>query len=213
MWLSVRSFNLIWLFMNATSICIDHLMVEGKSMGKDESNVAKTRNLRETAVLQITSIQLVDTSTAASIVNFTTDTNKTVINLATLKTKGLTILAETSDDVESVKFGLGANATIYKTESNAPYTFCGDNGIQLYPCPQLVVGTHTITITPFSENAGGGVNGTTRTITFSIVNTTAQQLANNASCKIPKVSYQIYLKRYRYQVPGSLENVGSTFCH
>lgn len=175
-------------------------------MGNHESKVVNNRKLRVSTVLQITSIHLVDTITATTIVNFTTSINNISINLATLKTNGLTILAETSDDVASVKFGLGTKAN-YRIESSAPYAICGEVGRVLVQCPWLGLGIYAITVTPYSEKAGGGIAGTTSRITLSIVNNTVPivhntvpivnntvPIVNNSLCNLPKVSYQILLE-------------------
>ena len=70
--------------------------------------------------------------------------------------------------VESVKFGLDADPN-FKTENVSPYTACGNSGTYFYKCPELGLGQHTITATPFSENSAGGNAGSPYTVNFSIV--------------------------------------------
>lgn len=177
----LRAFILIWLSMITALLFADQAKVDGKpnTKGNDELH---NRTLQVT--LQITAIQLVDVATAIPILNITSNNN--VINLATVKATSLTIIAKTSNGVGSVKFGLGSNAN-FNTESKAPYSFCGNDGMKLFQCPWLVVGTHTLTVTPYSEDSCGGIAGTTRRVTLSIVNNPLQR-ENDSPCTIPKVS-------------------------
>ena len=175
----------LWLFVIATFLCVDQLMVDGGERNDELPHTANNRTLQMTAVLQITTLHLVDTITTAPLVNIPANSNNFLINLATLNTTNLTIVARTSEGVESVKFGLDSNPN-YNSESTPPFSFCGNDGTKLFRCPWLVVGTHIMTAIPYSDNSSSGVAGTTRRITLLIVD--EPSIVNDTSCPIPKVS-------------------------
>lgn len=86
-------------------------------------------------------------------------------------------IIENSTTVGSVQFGYNDNAS-FRVESKAPFAFCGDRGAGLYvPCPELGIGQHTITATPFSEPYAQGERGASFQIRFEIA----------TSCSTPKV--------------------------
>jgi hypothetical protein len=72
--------------------------------------------------------------------------------------------------VKSVRFGWNARPT-YRIESGAPFAFCGNVGPDFVPCPNpdLTVGNHTVTATPFTLTGATGTAGTPLTVRFTIV--------------------------------------------
>jgi hypothetical protein len=118
---------------------------------------------------QITAFRLINADTGTSIFDITANR---VVNLAALPTSRLNIQAVTSGTVGSVRFGLNSNVNV-RTESVAPYALCGDKNGTYAACTVLVVGTYTLTGTPFVAASGGGTAGVARQIAFTIVNTIA----------------------------------------
>ena len=151
------------------------MVVYGRS---DEYRSAVNRTLQAAPALQITSIQIVEATTASSVLTIDTTDDSVIINLAKLTTTNLAVVTYTNNGVVSVKFGLNSRVN-YSTDSAAPYSMCGNDGVNLVACPWLVIGTHILTVTPYSTAGASGIAGTARTVTLSIVNI--------PSCKIPKV--------------------------
>lgn len=80
--------------------------------------------------------------------------------------RGVNIVAETSGDVESVRFGLNDNNN-YRTESVAPFVLQGDNDgnfSEWIPTP----GEYTIIATPYSEANAQGEKGESYQITVQV---------------------------------------------
>jgi hypothetical protein len=150
--------------------------------GSTGSNKIQSKNDRtlQAAVLQITSIQIVDVTTGSAVLNINIADAEVIINLATLTSTSLTVITKTSNDVASVKFGLNSNEN-YRTESSEPYAMCGNIGTDLVECAWLgIVGTHILTVTPYSNDGANGIAGATQQLMLSIV--------NKETCKVPKVS-------------------------
>ncbi|MEO6434267.1 MAG: hypothetical protein ABIP55_00695, partial [Tepidisphaeraceae bacterium] len=92
----------------------------------------------------------------------------TVINFALLGTTRFSVLAVPPASASSVRFGLDSNSN-FRTENSAPYTIAGDSGSDFKPwTPSL--GAHTLTVTHFSADNGGGTAGTPLVINFTVVN-------------------------------------------
>ena len=101
--------------------------------------------------------------TVASLTLINADTDKpigmladgTTLNLATLPTRRLNVLATVSGDAESVRFGLDAKSN-FRTENSDPYSLAGDkNGNYHAWRPSL--GSHTLKVTRYSGNNAGGI--------------------------------------------------------
>lgn len=110
-----------------------------------------------------------------TLVNADTDhdiatlSNGATINLATTG-PNLNLRADTTPPVlGSVRFNFDGNAD-YKVESLAPYTIGGDNIWDDYLPWTPTVGSHTLTVTPYSAANGGGTAGTPVTIQFTVTN-------------------------------------------
>jgi hypothetical protein len=91
-----------------------------------------------------------------------------VLNLATLPSRQLNIVAVTSPAViGSVRFTFD-NIVNYRTESTAPYSLAGDaNGDYWNWTP--AVGSHQLTAMPYSLSGASGVPGQTLSISFSVI--------------------------------------------
>jgi len=84
-----------------------------------------------------------------------------------LPTTNLSVRADTTPDVASVRFAYDGN-TNYQTESVEPFALAGDAAGDYNPwTPSL--GAHTLTATPFSEAGAGGTAGTPLTINFNVL--------------------------------------------
>lgn len=99
--------------------------------------------------------------------------NGATIDLAKLPTRNLSIRANTTPmRVGSVQFGLNDNPSL-KVENTPPYAIAGDNPYGNYLPWTPPVGTHTLTVTPYSGRMASGAMGTPLVVTFTIVDTGA----------------------------------------
>ncbi|UYZ63894.1 right-handed parallel beta-helix repeat-containing protein [Hymenobacter weizhouensis] len=93
--------------------------------------------------------------------------NGAVLNLATLPSRRLSVVANTTPGtVGSVRFSL--DGTVLRTENAVPYAIAGDsNGNYGTWTPSL--GPHTLTVTPYSAANAGGTAGPARSYSFSVI--------------------------------------------
>ncbi len=85
----------------------------------------------------------------------------------------LSVRAEVSGTVESVRFGLDGNANT-RTENSPPYALAGDGneGTDYYPwSPSL--GAHTLAATPYPLDNAGGTAGAALAVAFTVIDQTA----------------------------------------
>ena len=105
------------------------------------------------------------------------------LNLATLPTRHLNIRANTSPaTVGSVRFALDGNSN-YRTETEPPYALAGDTSADYWPWTPAV-GSHTLTVTPYSGAGGKGTAGKALPSTFTVsdaAGTPATQAASSLS--------------------------------
>ena len=146
------------------------------------STTTSYRNLQESNILvgNVTSFVMINTNTNLPIRVLL---NNTVINLSAIQTTKLTIQALISPSsptskIDEIQFGFDDDFDA-GTERTAPYSLCGNINSQLLPCDDLTVGSHTVWATPYYN----GKAGTSKRVTFRIVNTTL----TTKSCKIPRV--------------------------
>jgi hypothetical protein len=120
----------------------------------------------------VTSFTLINADTDQPIAGYNPLPNGTTLNLATLPTRNLNLVANTSPSiVGSVRFAVDGNSN-FRTESDAPYTLAGDaNGD--YAAWTLALGSHVVTATPFSSSGGGGTAGTSLSRQFTIIDDAA----------------------------------------
>lgn len=90
------------------------------------------------------------------------------IDFAALSTENLSIRAVTNPStVGSVIFGLDDNSNL-QTENLVPYAIAGDDNGNYNPwSPSL--GSHVLTVTPYSSSNGGGEAGTPLVVNFTVV--------------------------------------------
>ncbi|MGI4832066.1 MAG: PQQ-dependent sugar dehydrogenase [Janthinobacterium lividum] len=123
----------------------------------------------------VTSLTLFNADTDLPLAGYDPIPNGAVLNLATLPTKNLNIRANTNPaTVGSVRFTYDGNDN-YKLEGITPYAIGGDNGLTASGTPNYnawtpAVGSHTLTVTPYTSGGGGGTAGTPVTIAFTVTN-------------------------------------------
>jgi Malectin domain len=113
----------------------------------------------------ITRLDLVNAITDLSITTLSNDQVILVSSIPGMKSPNFNIEAKATGNVGSVVFAL--NGVNVQTENGAPWAFCGNSGSNLFSCPSLI-GTVTVSATPYSDKNGGGTKGTTMSVTFSI---------------------------------------------
>jgi hypothetical protein len=95
-------------------------------------------------------------------------------DIISLQSLGLTVGTLTIDAVTcgsgigSVKFALDGNPN-FRNEGSAAYALCGNSGTDFYGCSQLGIGFHTVTATIYSGGGGTGAAGPSKTVVFTIV--------------------------------------------
>lgn len=117
----------------------------------------------------VVSFSLVNADTDEIIPAYNTIANGSNINLSTLPTTRLNIIANTNPDfVGSVRFSYDSTSN-FQTENIPPYALAGDDASDYFSWTPGV-GNHTLTATPFTNQNSGGTQGNALTITFTISN-------------------------------------------
>jgi hypothetical protein len=128
------------------------------------AQVALRGGRRELQSSHVSGLQLVNVGTGQVIANLKM---YSTININSVGSSGLSIVAAVTGTAKSAKFAHGRNPS-FRTESMLPYAMCGDFNGQLNPCPVLKAGVHTVTVTPYSETGGLGTPGGSFTVTFAL---------------------------------------------
>ena len=115
---------------------------------------------------QVVSLTLVNAATDRDIGPLA---NGDVINLSVTGSH-LNIRANTSGSVGSVRFALDGN-TNFRTESAAPYALMGDSSGD-YASWTPALGSHSLTVAPYSASEGSGTVGILLSIDFTVTNVT-----------------------------------------
>jgi len=120
------------------------------------------------AGLGVSALALINADTDRPINGYNALADGVTLDFSVLKTKNLNIAAVTSPaTVGSVAFTLDGKRV--RVQNSAPYTLGGDDGSDYYAwTPSL--GTHTLTVTPYSRRNLAGSAGSSRTITFKVIN-------------------------------------------
>ena len=120
----------------------------------------------------VTSLTLINADTDQPVPGYNPMASGATLNLATLPSRNLNVRANTSPSVVgSVRFALDGNAN-FKTESAAPYALAGNNGSNYFAwTPSL--GTHTLTVTPYTQANATGTAGAALTVTFTVTDSAA----------------------------------------
>lgn len=120
------------------------------------------------AVLRIAGISLINTDTNIRYTEFDPISNEATvdINLNTLGTNELSLIADVEGDVSSVRFRLD-NRFNFRTDNTAPYTITGMSGDIISPW-NLEPGEYTVIATPYTARNAGGVQGPRYTVNLRV---------------------------------------------
>jgi len=129
----------------------------------------------ETQSLSVTSFTLINSDSNEPVAGFESFSSDLTLNLATLPTQNLSIRANTTGDVGSVRFALDGNAN-FRTESAAPYALFGDY-LGNYAHGKLDLGVHQVVATPFSSSGGNGESGIALAVTLNIIDQDGNNIA------------------------------------
>ena len=136
-----------------------------------------TFNVIDSSAPRITGLSLVNADTDEILGELTEDL---IVNLATLGTSNLNVVAIGGElSLSSIIFDLNGR-TNFRTERVAPYALAGNIGSDYLPL-QLPLGANTITVTPTAN----GVRGASRTVNFEVISgTPAAKGAITSSTKV-----------------------------
>ena len=143
----------------------------------DKSNEVMNRSLRTLQSLgEVDRFVLINAVTDLPMFDLV---NGTVINVATQNTSNFTIQAtilNNSGTVGSIKFGYNARPA-FRIDAGPLFALCGDGNPlgNFFTCSHLTATTaaeelHTVSATPYSGTKANGTKGTTKAISFRIVN-------------------------------------------
>ena len=119
----------------------------------------------------LASMTLINTATDQPVSGYTALAQNATIDLAKVGSN-LSIRANPDGAPGSVRFGLDANSN-FRVESTAPYALGGDlNGD--YARVNFTLGTHKVTVTPYSGAGATGTAGTPFSVTFNVINSATQ---------------------------------------
>lgn len=134
----------------------------------------------------IINLPLINADTNQPIAGYETLSDGVTLNLATLPTRNLSIRADTSPaTIGSVRFGYDGNAN-YQTENLLPYAIAGDKSGNFNPWTPSV-GSHTLTVTPYSGSNASGTAGTAVQISFTVVDNASPPTSTPAPTAAPNV--------------------------
>ena len=117
------------------------------------------------------SMTLINSVTDQPVSGYTAIPQNATIDLAKVGSN-LNIRANPDGAPKSVRFGLDSNAN-FRVESTAPFALGGDvNGD--YARVNFTVGTHKVTVTPYSGTGATGTAGTPFSVTFNVIDSATQ---------------------------------------
>ena len=153
-----------------------------------QQGMRRTVGKANTAI-SVISVGLFDTSTNEKVADLT---DGMVIDLDAhgipSSALNFTIEAILSDKSGSVLFGYNENDG-YSVENFAPMTMCGEFHQRYSPCPELSrLGTHDVTVTPYSEKALEGRRGSPIHIVYTIISSGNGSLETTLSSPVPAAS-------------------------
>ena len=128
-------------------------------------------------VLSVISFSLID-ATNDVIIRPLTDGD--IIDINSLPTTNLSVVANTTDDTESVRLELTGAKTKGQTENFAPYALYGDSSGN-YAGSTFIIGNYNILATPYSANGLGGTAGTPLSVNFELSDQDPNCIGFNAS--------------------------------
>jgi hypothetical protein len=115
----------------------------------------------------VSKVSLINATTDKVVAGFDPLVNGATLNLSTLPSKSLNILAATTPSkAGSVRFVL--DGAVFSTENIPPYAMAGDGGGTNYYSWTPKVGSHTLKITAYTGANATGTAGSTVTINFTV---------------------------------------------
>jgi hypothetical protein len=147
----------------------------------------------------VTSLTLINADTDQPIAGYDPLPNNVTLNLADLPTRNLNLRANTNPSVVgSVRFNYDGNAS-YRIETQAPYAIGSDalvNNVPDYNAWTPAVGSHTLTVTPYTQGGAAGTAGTALTVAFTVTNTattpTTLRPADSPASPVAGLDYTYY---------------------
>ncbi len=154
--------------------------------GDQDANAAKLQDLFMNgaggpSLPAVASFTLINADTDQPVAGFDPINSGATLNLGTLPTRNLNLRANVAGAVGSVRFGVDGNSA-YRVESGAPYALAGDASGDYNPWTPSV-GSHSVTGTPFAGAGASGTAGTSKTISFSVVDNKTAASANAVAAK------------------------------
>jgi hypothetical protein len=131
---------------------------------------AEPLEARRLLAASVSGLTLVDSVTDQPVPGFVLG-NGSVIDLRQTGRR-LNIVADLAGSAASVRFNYDANPA-YRLDGAAPYVIGGSSGAD-YASWTPALGTHTLVVTPYHGAGGTGARGGSRTVTFTVVDTTPQ---------------------------------------
>ncbi|GAB3022833.1 hypothetical protein GCM10027185_21290 [Spirosoma pulveris] len=151
---------------SATSLAIRVTASDGRG-GQVSDELTLTVNSATGSPQSVVSFSLMNADTEQEIKLLTPGEQ---LNLATLPTRNLNIRANTNPaTVGSVVVVLSGSQNQTQTETAAPYALFGDNAGN-YNAWTPVVGSYSLTATPYAGGNATGAVGTALTVAFTVVN-------------------------------------------
>jgi hypothetical protein len=130
------------------------------------SEALEARSLLSAAAFgAVTGFSLVDTDTGQIIAPLTTGS---VVNLETLGTDHLNILANTAGQVVSVRFAFNGNGN-FSTDGGTTFAAGGDDGAGAFAPLPLSAGPQALVAIPFAEADGTGERGEAVGVLFTVI--------------------------------------------
>lgn len=141
----------------------------GLYVGHNETAPPKPEQTPQVYLPMIQSMSLINADTDEPIAGYETLTDDVTLDLATLPTENLSLRANTEPaQVGSVQFAI--DGQVIQTENHLPYVAAGDanSGQNILPMSLPEVGTHTVTVTPYTQPRAQGEAGPPLTFELEI---------------------------------------------
>ena len=138
------------------------------SDGTNTTTITETITVivNEIDVFEVLSFTLINADTNEAL--FTIEEGMQ-IDINSLPTMHLDIRANTTTDVESVRFSLDGALSTSRTESLLPYALYQDLPIGDYKGNDFITGAYTVTAIPYTEDSLRGTMGSPFTINFDLI--------------------------------------------
>ena len=153
-----------WNAVTAGSYQVTARAYDNQGVSADSSAI--TVKVNPAPTFSVVSLSLMNSDNDTPIAGFDPLPNNAVIDRAALGTPNITLRANTSGAIGSVKFGLDGVDNSH-TENAAPYALAGDTAGDLLPFA-FGAGAHTLVVTPYDAMGAAGNAGGKVTRTFTV---------------------------------------------